>query len=115
MPVDKATSCSGESVRGLMMRPLLDQDEDWPIAATLPTHFVVRQSCSVPHRTVRRLARDEDPCRVSTRGPKRKKHLQAVEGSACQSWMGFTDLELKELTGFRDQVRTLVCARYSPR
>lgn len=87
MPVDKATSCSGESVRHLLMRPLLDQDEDWPIAATLPTQVVVRQSCSVPHRTVRRLARDGDPCRVSQRGPKRRKHIQAVEGSACQSWM----------------------------
>lgn len=68
--------------------------------------------CPVPHRTVRRLAQDGDPCRVSQRGPKRKRHLQAVEGSACQRWIeSLTYLELKGLTGFRDQVRTLVCAR----
>lgn len=46
----------------------------------------------------------------------KKEEAHTSRGGVCLSKLdGITDLELKGLTGFRDQVRTLTCARYLPR
>lgn len=95
-----------------VMRPLLDQDEDWPIAATLPTQVLVHQPVSraAPYRTKACTGRR------SIQGlTKRTKEEEAPtgRGGVCLSKPDrITDLELKWLTAFRDQVRTLLCARF---
>lgn len=43
----------------------------------------------------------------------KKEDAPTTCGGVCLSMLNrITDLELKGLTGFRDQVRTLVCARF---
>lgn len=96
----------------VMMRPLLDQDEDWPIAATLPTPALVHQSVlrAAPYRT--KACTGRRSMQGLTKRTK-KEEAPTRRGGVCLSKMDrITDLELKGLTGFRDQIRTLVCARF---
>lgn len=96
----------------VMMRPLLAQDEDWPIAATLPTPVLVHQSVfrAAPYRT--KACAGRRSMQGLTKRTK-KEEAPSRRGGVCLSKMDrITDLELRGLTGFRDQVRTLVCARF---
>lgn len=93
-----------------VMRPLLDQDEDWPIAATLPTHFLAHQSVSraAPYRTKACTGRRS---MQGLRDRTKKEDAPSSHGGVCLSKLDrITDLELKGLTGI-DTRYGLLCAR----